>query len=151
MDIKDFKHKIQVRVRTFEIDFQGIVHNANYMKYFEIGRIEYKRNLGSRMLKNGAFDDGTKVVAVHNSLDYRGFAFVDELLNIYTRISWIKNSSFCFEQMIEKDSDNAIVCEGKGILVNLNPKTNFPEDIGERFVKEIEEFEGRKLKIENSD
>ena len=150
MNITEFKHKTQVRVRTFEIDSQGIVHNSNYLKYLEIGRVEYKRNLGYKILKNGVFDDGLKVVVVHNSMDYKGFAFIDDLLNIYTRISWIKNSSFCFEQIIEKDSDKSIICEGKGILVNLNPKTNAPDTIGEKFVKEIEEFEGRKLKIVSS-
>jgi acyl-CoA thioester hydrolase len=150
MEITQFRHKTQIRVRTFEIDSQGIVHNSNYLKYLEIGRVEYKRNLGYNILQNGVFDDGLKVVVVHNSMDYKGFAFVDELLNIYTRIPWIKNSSFCFEQIIEKDSDKSVVCEGKGILVNLNPKTNLPEEIGEKFVKEIEEFENRKLKMENS-
>lgn len=147
MDVKDFKHKTQLRVRTFEIDSQGIVHNSNYLKYLEVGRVEYKRDLGYKILKNGVFNDGLKVVVVHNSMDYKGFAFVDELLNIYTRISWIKNSSFCFEQVIEKDSDRSIVLEGKGILVNLNPKTNMPETIDEKFVKEIEEYENKKLKI----
>lgn len=149
MEVKDFKHKTSIRVRTFEIDSQGIVHNSIYLKYLEVGRVEYKRNLGYKILKNGVFDDGLKVVVVHNSMDYKGFAFVDEMLNIYTRISWIKNSSFCFEQIIEKDSDKTIVLEGKGILVNLNPITNLPEEIGEKFVKEIEDFENRKLKIEN--
>jgi acyl-CoA thioester hydrolase len=148
MNIKDFKHKIQVRVRTFEIDSQGIVHNSNYLKYLEIGRVEYKRNLGYKILKNGIFNDGLKVVVVHNSMDYKGFAFLDDVLNIYTKISWIKNSSFCFEQIIEKDSDKSIVIEGKGILVNINPETNLPETIEEKFVKEMEDFEGRKLKID---
>ena len=147
METKDFKHKTQVRVRTYEIDSQGIVHNSNYLKYLEVGRIEYKRDLGYKILKNGIFNDGLKVVVVHNSMDYKGFAFVDEVLNIYTRISWIKNSSFCFEQIIEKDADKSIVLEGKGILVNINTKTNQPEEIGENFVKEIEEFENRKLKV----
>jgi acyl-CoA thioester hydrolase len=147
MDRKEFRHKTQIRVRTFEIDSQGIVHNSNYLKYLEIGRVEYKRDLGYRILDNGVFDDGLKIVVVHNSMDYMGFAFVDELLNIYTKISWIKNSSFCFEQIIEKDSDKSIVCEGKGILVNLNRITNLPDTIGDKFVKEIEEYEGRKLKI----
>lgn len=148
MNIIEFKHKTQVRVRTFEIDSQGIVHNSNYLKYLEIGRVEYKRNLGYKILKSGVFDDGLKVVVVHNSMDYKGFAFIDDVLNIYTKISWIKNSSFCFEQIIEKDSDKSIICEGKGILVNLNPQTNLPETIEEKFVKEIEKFENRKLKIE---
>jgi acyl-CoA thioester hydrolase len=149
MDINEFRHKTQLRVRTYEIDSQGIVHNSNYLKYLEVGRIEYKRDLGYNILKSGIFDDGLKVVVVHNSMDYRGFAFVDEVLNIYTRIAWIKNSSFCFEQVIEKDNDKSVILEGKGILVNLNPKTNLPEEIGEKFIKEIEEFENRKLKMEN--
>lgn len=147
MEKSDFKHKTQIRVRTFEIDSQGIAHNSNYLKYLEIGRVEYKRNLGYKILKNGIFDDGLKVVVVHNSMDYKGFAFIDDLLNIYTRVSWIKNSSFCFEQIIEKDSDKSVVLEGKGILVNLNPNTNLPVTIEEKFVKEIENFEGKNLRI----
>ena len=147
MEITEFKHITKVRVRTFEIDSYGIVHNANYLKYFEIGRVEYKCNLGYKILKNGLFDDGLKVVVVHNSLDYKGYAYIDDVLNIYTKISWIKNSSFCFEQVIEKDSDKSIVCEGKGILVNLNLETNLPETIGDKFVKEIEDFEQKKIKI----
>ena len=107
MDVKDFKHKIQVRVRTFEIDSQGIVHNSNYMKYLEIGRVEYIRNLGYNIKLKGIFDDNRKIVVVHNSMDYKGFAFMDDLLNIYTKIAWIKNSSFCFEQIIEKDEDKS--------------------------------------------
>lgn len=147
MDVKDFKHKLQVRVRTFEIDSQGIVHNSNYLKYLEIGRIEYIRNLGYNIKLKGIFDGNRKIVVVHNSMDYKGFAFMDDLLNIYTRISWIKNSSFCFEQIIEKDEDKSIVLEGKGILVNLNSQTNMSEIIEDKFVMKIEEFEEKKLKI----
>lgn len=147
MNAKDFIHKIQIRVRTFEIDSQGIVHNSNYLKYLEIGRVEYIRNLGYNIKLKGIFDGNRKIVVVHNSMDYKGFAFMDDLLNIYTRISWIKNSSFCFEQMIEKDDDKSVVLEGKGILVNLNSNTNLSEIIEDKFVGEIEEFEGKKLKI----
>jgi acyl-CoA thioester hydrolase len=148
MDIRNYKHRIQVRVRTFEIDFMGIVHNANYLKYIEIGRVEYMRSIGHNFQINGALETGVKIVVVHNSIDYKGFAYLDELLNIYTRISWIKNSSFCFEQVVEKDSDKSIICKAKGILVNLNSQTNLPEEIREKFVKEMEEYEGRELKIE---
>ncbi len=147
MNVKDFKHKIQVRVRTFEIDSQGIVHNSNYLKYLEIGRIEYIRNLGYNIKLKGIFDGNRKIVVVHNSMDYKGFAFIDDLLNIYTKISWIKNSSFCFEQIIEKDDDKSVVLEGKGILVNLNSQTNLSEIIEDKFIREIEDFEGKKLKI----
>jgi acyl-CoA thioesterase FadM len=37
MDITKFKHKVQLRVRNYDIDWQGIVHNAVYSLYLEIG------------------------------------------------------------------------------------------------------------------
>ena len=141
MDIKEFNHKTSIRVRTFDIDSQSIVHNAVYLEYLEIGRIEYRRNFGYSLLKNGMFDDGLKVVVVHNSLDYKSFAFVDETLTIYTRISWIKSSSFEFLQMIINEKTKEVICEGRGVCVNLNPKTNQSEPLPGKFIEEIKAFE----------
>ncbi|MEP7146801.1 MAG: thioesterase family protein [bacterium] len=140
MNLSEFKHVTQVRVRTFEVDSQGIVHNLIYLKYFEIGRVEYRRNLGYTMLPSGIFNDGLKVVVVHNEIDYNNFSFLDDLLNVYTRISWIKNSSFCFEHIIENNLSKNNICEGKGILVNIN-SNNIPETLSNKFVEEIKYFE----------
>ncbi len=140
MDLPDYKHVTQVRVRTFEVDSQGIVHNINFLKYFEIGRVEYRSHLGYNILPSGIFNDGLKVVVVRNEIDYKSFAYLDELLNVYTRISWIKNSSFCFEQIIKNDITKLIICEGKGILVNLNSENN-PSKLTSKFVHEIKTFE----------
>ncbi|MBK8550920.1 MAG: acyl-CoA thioesterase [Ignavibacteria bacterium] len=140
MNLEEFKHKTQIRVRTFEVDSQGIVHNINYLKYFEIGRVEYRRDMGYEILPTGIFNDGLKVVVVRNEIDYKSFAFLDNLLNIYTKISWIKNSSFCFEQVITYDPDNRIICSGKGILVNINVNSE-PEKLSKKFIEEIKSFE----------
>lgn len=136
-----FKHKIQVRVRTYEVDSQGIVHNAVYLQYLEAARIEYRRNLGYRILPTGIFDDGLKVVVVNNTINYKGFAFLDDLLNVYTRIEWIKNSSFCFDQIVENEQTKQILCEAKGILVNLHPTNNTPYTLAENFIEDIKKFE----------
>jgi acyl-CoA thioester hydrolase len=149
MNLKDFRNKAQVRVRTFEIDSQGIVHNSNYLKYLEIGRVEYRKSFGYKINPNGTFNDGMLFVVVHNSLDYRSFAVLDDLLNVYTRISWVKNSSFCFEQIIENDTTKKIICEGKGILVNLNPKTKEPIELDIKFVEELKEYENNLEIIRN--
>jgi len=45
MDKKDFNFKTQMRIRNYEIDLQGIVHNANYLLYFEIVRMEHLKQL----------------------------------------------------------------------------------------------------------
>lgn len=139
--MQEYKHKIQLRVRTFEIDSQGLVHNSVYLQYYEIGRVEYRRNLGYEILKDGTFSDGLKVVVVNNTINYKSFAYLDNLLNIYTKISWIKNSSFCFDQIIENDSNKEIISDAKGILVNLNPENNLPQALNEKFINEIKNFE----------
>ncbi|MFZ1320130.1 MAG: thioesterase family protein [Ignavibacteria bacterium] len=140
MKIQDFKHITKIRVRTYDVDSQGIVHNMNYLKYYEAGRVEYRRNFGYKINRTGIFDDGLKVVVVRNEVDYISFAFLDDLLDIYTRISWVKNSSFCFEQLITKENDSQIISKAKGILVNLN-ENNLPETLSLKFLNEIKSFE----------
>ncbi len=140
-DIQLFKHKVQVRVRTWEVDWQGIVHNSYYLRYMEIGRLEYRRAYGYDLSPDGTFNDGLKVFVVHNSVDYHATATLDDVLDVYTRVSWIKNSSFCFEHVIIKHNDSAILSTGKGILVNVDFNTNRPVPLPQKFVDEIKQYE----------
>jgi len=136
LNIKLFLHKILIRVRIYDIDSQGIVHNINYLKYIEEDRVEYRRQMGYKILLNGIFNDGLKVVIVRNEIDYLSFAYLDDLINVYTRRSWIKNTSFCFDSLTENDVNKKLICNAKGILVNLN-KHNKPKIIPKKFRKEI--------------
>ncbi len=144
LDIKDktiFKHQYQIRVRTWEVDIQGIVHNSYYLRYMEVGRLEYKRSFGYDISPNRSSSDGLKVFVVHNAVDYLSTAIFDDVLNIYSRISWIKKSSFCFEHIIEKDYDKSIVATGIGVIVNVDNSTDKPVMLPTKFVNEIIEFE----------
>jgi acyl-CoA thioester hydrolase len=139
--IENFRHKTEITIRTFDVDSYGIVHNSVYLKYLEIGRIEYRKSFGYKVLKSGLFNDGLKVIVVNNSIDYKYPAYTDETLTVYTRISWIKSSSFCFEQIITNNVNSTDICEGRGILVNINPVTNIPEPLPGKFIEEIQNFE----------
>jgi len=140
-DILLFKHKVQVRVRTWEVDWQGIVHNSYYLRYMEIGRLEYRRAFGYNLSPDGTFTDGLKVFVVHNSVDYHNVAKLDDVLDVFTRVSWIKNSSFCFEHVIVNHKENIILSTGKGILVNVDFVSNRPVPFPETFVDEIKQYE----------
>ncbi len=140
-DILLFKHKVQVRVRTWEVDWQGIVHNSYYLRYMEIGRLEYRRAFGYDLSPDGTFNDGLKVFVVHNSVDYHAVATLDDVLDVYTRVSWIKNSSFCFEHVIVRHKGSSLLSTGKGILVNVDFKTNRPVPLPLIFVDEIKQYE----------
>lgn len=147
MDIKKYKHKFQLRVRNFQVDSQGIVHNAIYLEYCEIGRVEYVRNLGIQLLPTGIFDDGLKINVKRNEINYESPAMVDDLLDIYTRISYIKNSSFCFEHLIFKSETGVLLVTQKSVQVNLNADTNIPERLPDELRKIITGFEGDDVEI----
>src|SRR5258706_6512702 len=100
MEREKFKHTTQIRVRNYEVDWQGIVHNAVYLQYFEVGRIEYFKQLGMK-LDIGSITSEAKIVLVRNDILYKSPARFDQALKVYSRISYIKNTSFAFEGFLE--------------------------------------------------
>ena len=40
------EYQFQVRVRYAETDQMGVVYHGNYAQYFEMGRVEWLRNMG---------------------------------------------------------------------------------------------------------
>ena len=43
--------KLKDRVRFVETDMMGVVHHANYFRWFEMGRVEYLRQAGVDLLE----------------------------------------------------------------------------------------------------
>ena len=146
-NLSKYKHKFTVRVRNFQVDSQGIVHNAIYLEYSEIGRMEYARELGFHPLPDGVLENGVKVVVKRNEVTYHNPARLDDLIDIYTRVSYLKNSSFCFEHILMNPEKNLLLVDQKSVHVNLNPDTNIPERIPDNFRKAIFNFEGKELEI----
>jgi acyl-CoA thioester hydrolase len=40
------EHEIEIEVRYYETDGQGVVHHANYFQYFELARVEMLKAMG---------------------------------------------------------------------------------------------------------
>jgi acyl-CoA thioester hydrolase len=147
--IAKYKHKFPIRVRNYHVDSQGIVHNAIYLEYCETGRVEYVRNLGIKLLPTGVFDHGVMINVRRNEINYESPAYVDDLIDVYTRISYIKNSSFCFEHLILKADTGQLLVTQKSVQVNLNPSTKRPERLPDHLREVIINFEGKNLEIIN--
>ena len=146
MDKSKFKYKTQVRVRNYEVDWQGIVHNGNYLLYFEVGRVEYLKHIGAKLDLNTIRGE-SKVVLVRNEVDYKAPAYFDQLLNVYTRISFIKNSSFAMEGILENADNGKIIALNVAFHVWLDPATDRPKTVGDDFRKLIQSFEGNDCNI----
>ena len=107
-------HYIQVRVRYQETDRMGIVYHANYLSYFELGRVEWLRNKGldySRLE-----DSGVLLPVVNVSVSYKAPARYDQLLSVKTELVKIGGASLVFQNKIY-DENKRLLVEGAVTLV----------------------------------
>jgi acyl-CoA thioester hydrolase len=140
MDIKNFRFKISVTVRFNEVDMLGVCNNAVYINYFELARLQYIKELGL-IPSGGLFSDGNLFFIVRNEINYFDFARYDDELNIYTRISFVKNSSFGFDHLIENAKTKNVIADGKGVIVQVDPKTKKSLMLTENFLNKVREYE----------
>lgn len=140
MNIKGFNHKTTVQVRFHEVDMLGVCNNAVYINYFEHARLEYIKAAGL-MPAGGIFSDGKLFFMVRNEINYRDHAFYDDELEIYSKISYIKNSSFGFDHLIVKKKTGQIIVDGKGVVVYVDPKTRKSTPLPEDFIEKVKRID----------
>lgn len=136
----DFKHKYTLTVRFHEVDMLGVCNNAVYINFFETARLEYIKAAGL-MPEKGIFSDGKIFFMVRNEINYRSHAYYDDVLNIYSRISFVKNSSFGYDHLIVKQKNGEIIVDGKGVVVYVDPKTRKSIALPEEFIEKVKFFE----------
>ena len=137
---KDFIHKYTVTVRFHEVDMLGVCNNAVYINFFETARLEYIKTAGL-MPEKGIFSDGKIFFMVRNEINYRSYAYYDDVLEVYSRISYIKNSSFGYDHLIVKQKTGEVIVDGKGVVVYVDPKTRKSTSLPESFIEKVKAFE----------
>jgi acyl-CoA thioester hydrolase len=145
-DRAKFKHKAQVTVRNNEIDWQGIVHNAVYLHYFEVGRMGYFETIGFPIVVKPDAQNH-KIVIGRNEIDYRSSAVFGETLDIFTRISWIRNTSFALQGFIEETATKRLIAENVSLHVWLDPATGEPMTVPDFFRDLVRKYEGSDVLI----
>jgi acyl-CoA thioester hydrolase len=142
MEISNFKHKVSVTVRFHEVDMLGVCNNAVYINFFETARLEYIKAAGL-MPEKGIFSDGKLFFMVRNEINYRDHAYYDDELEVYTKISYVKNSSFGFDHLIVKKKSGKIIVDGKGVIVHVDPQTRKSITLEPDVIEKIKKFEPR--------
>lgn len=96
--IANFHHKITTKVRFHQVDSFKVLHNIQYLYIFETARLEFLHSLG---LANDLDDLISKfpVMTVHHSIDYYSPAYFNDVLEVYTKMKEIGNSSIKFENV----------------------------------------------------
>jgi len=104
--------KAPVRIRAIyaDTDAMGIVYHTNYIRWFEIGRIELLRKMGitySEVEKDGFYLPVTRVYC-----HYHLPAHYDEIVLVETRIAYLKRASIKFTYLIWDESRENLLTEG---------------------------------------
>ncbi len=101
MDIKDFKHKIKLKVRFGDLDAMRHVNNATYLSYLEEARIAYFKDVLNQP-KND-LDFGAVVARIE--IDYIQPLMLGEEIEIFSRVSKMGNKSTDVENLITVNRD----------------------------------------------
>ncbi|MCX7908228.1 MAG: acyl-CoA thioesterase [Ignavibacteria bacterium] len=141
--LSKFKHNIAGKVRFHEVDSFGVVHNLVYFYWMEIAQTEYFEKLGFDISPQ-TFTRDFPLMKVHNEIDYFFPLRLGDTFQVLTRISWIKKTSFEYQNLILNNSGNPSAF-GRSILVHLNPKSLQPEVLPKRFVDVVRLFEGENV------
>ena len=101
----------RVRVRYAETDQMGVVYHANYLVWFEVGRVELMRSLGLSY-KEMEQEEGCGIAVVEATCRYKAPARYDDELTVRTRIVGVRGSIVRFGYEIVRAADGLTLAEG---------------------------------------
>jgi acyl-CoA thioester hydrolase len=101
-----------LRVRYQETDQMGVVYYANFFVWFEIGRVEFLRQLGFSY-RDMERVDGCFTAVVEARCRYRAPARYDDEITIRTRLMFFRASMIQFGYELVRTADGAVLAEGE--------------------------------------
>ena len=104
-----YTFRTTVRVRFADTDAQGIAHNASYLVWYEVARVEYLREYagGYQSLR----DHGVEALVLESHCRYVVPAVFDDLLHVHTRCVDLRGARFRYEYAIVRD-DGTLMADG---------------------------------------
>ena len=128
----------RVRVRYAETDQMGVVYHANYLIWFEVGRVEFMRVLGLNY-KAMEIEEQCGIAVVEASARYRAPAKYDDELFVRTWLTAVRGPVIKFAYAVVRAADDVILCEGHTVHVAVDKdmkKCMLPN----RYAKRLAEF-----------
>jgi acyl-CoA thioester hydrolase len=107
--VQGFRFSIEVSVRFAETDAQGIAHNASYLVWFEVARVEHLRRFGRGYV--GMQEEGYEAVTTETHVRYLAPAVFDERLTVHVRCHDIRGARFRFDYAVV-NAAGAVVADG---------------------------------------
>ncbi len=104
MPADGFSHATELRVRFAETDAQGIAHNAAYLVWYEVARVDYLARFAGGY--NRIREQGVEALTTETHVRYLGAVRFDDRLRINVRCGELRGARFRFDYVIERLTDD---------------------------------------------
>lgn len=101
---------IRDKVRFVETDMMGVVHHANYLRWFEMGRVAYLRACGISL--GELMDAGIIFPITEVNAKYKNSCTFDDEFEVQVKMSAFNKAKMEFTYKVIRLRDNAIAVEG---------------------------------------
>ena len=112
-----------ISVRYVETDQMNFVHHSNYLKYFEVARIEWLNKVGisyAQMEK-----DGIMMPVISASLNFKKPLYFGDAFKVTVNLKNLPKATLEFDYLIVNHK-NIVICTGNTTLAFLSTKTQNP-------------------------
>ena len=118
--MSEYAFSMEMAVRDYECDIQGIVNNGVYQNYLEHVRHEYLKNIGIDFAEYAR--QGINLVVVRAELDYKFPLSSGERFVVGLNMVRESKTRFAFYQDIFRSDDSKAVLKAKIIGTALNER-----------------------------
>lgn len=126
----------RVRVRYAETDQMGVVYYANYLVWFEVGRVEFIRQMGLDY-RSMEKEENAMIAVVEATARYKAPARYDDELIVRTTLAGVRGSIVRFRYAVVRAADEQLLCEGETVHLVVGPDMK-KRDMPERYAKQFQ-------------
>ena len=141
--------KIFMRVQFYDTDEMGVVHHANYIRWFETGRVEYLRKFGLNL--NDLVADDILFPIIEIKAKYFHPAHFDDELEIKTTARALTKVKMEFDYVVSRRADGEILVTGYSKNVFTNTKTGKISKLPDKYFSKLEQAVIAEAEDKNAD
>ena len=134
----EFHFSTDVKVRFAETDAQGVAHNAVYLVWFEVARVDYLDRYAGGYPALRA--QGIEAIVTDARVRYVKPARFDDSLRIHARCTDVRGARFRFQYRIDRGGDE--VAEGETAHACVDAATLRPTRVPAWLAEAIATAEG---------
>jgi len=127
-DLTCYPHTFTREVYLYETDAFGHFNNVSFLAWMESARFDLFKKL-EFIEPSDVFS--LALILARIECNYREIVRYNDRLIIYTRVIDIGSSSFTLENVFVREKDQAIVADGKAVLVSFDHQANRPRPLSD--------------------